>query len=171
MTKRKLSRNISPRSLYRLLPVLALATLLGPQVATRTAQAQASVATDAAIPQTALVQPVQLKDRLAAGHKPVILQVGSHTLFTESHIPGSTYAGAAATPEGLATLRTLVAKLPKNAEIVLYCGCCPWGRCPNIRPAYKQLIGLGYTDVKVLYLAQDFGTDWVNKGFPTERAN
>ncbi len=171
MTQRDSFRNTSPRTLRRLLPVLALATLLGPQPAMRTAQAQASVSTDATIPQTALLQPAQLNAMLLAGKKPVVLQVGSHTLFTESHISGSQYAGAAATPEGLTTLRTRVAKLPKDAEIVLYCGCCPWGRCPNIRPAYRQLTGLGYTDVKVLYLAQDFGTDWVNKGFPTERAN
>ena len=52
--------------------------------------------------------------------------------------------------------------------IVLYCGCCPWGRCPNVGPAYKLLLDMGFTRVKVLYLADNFGADWVNKGFPVE---
>ena len=47
--------------------------------------------------------------------------------------------------------------------------CCPWGRCPNIGPAYKQLRGLGFIHVKALYLANDFGDDWVSKGYPVER--
>ncbi len=155
--------------LRRLFPALVLCCLPGPHLATRTAQAQSFIATDADIPQAALLQPAELNALLSAGKTTIVLQTGSHTLFTEAHIPGAQYAGAASTPEGLATLRSRVAQLPKAAVIVLYCGCCPWGRCPNIRPAYKQLTGLGYTNVKVLYLAQNFGTDWVDKGFAVQR--
>lgn len=155
-----------------LLPILiGISTLLTPvlHAAPFTPAAQASTEPENAIPRQLLLQPAQLNAILQAQGKPLILQIGSHTLFTEAHIPGSEYAGAAATPEGLTTLRIRVAKLPKNAPIVLYCGCCPWGRCPNIRPAYRELHGFGFTNVKVLYLAQDFGTDWANKGFPVER--
>lgn len=160
-----------PMHTRRFLQTLTLTlAVLGSQYLTASAAApQASVEQDNTIPQTAFLQPVQLKDMLVAGRKLTVLQVGSHTLFTEAHIPGSEYAGAAATPEGLATLQTRVARMQKDAPIVLYCGCCPWGRCPNIRPAYKELRGLGYTNVKVLYLAQNFGTDWANRGFPVER--
>lgn len=149
--------------------VLTLTFLLHPKANAFPATTQASVYPEGTIPQTALIQPAELNGLLVSGKKPTILQTGSHTLFTEAHIPGSQYTGAASTPEGLATLETRVAKMAKNAPIVLYCGCCPWGRCPNIRPAYTRLKGLGYTNVKVLYLAQDFGTDWVSKGFPVER--
>ncbi len=59
-----------------------------------------------------------------------------------------------------------MASLPKDKQIVLYCGCCPWNRCPNVGPAYKRLHDLGFTNVKVLYIANNFGDDWVNKGYP-----
>jgi hypothetical protein len=49
---------------------------------------------------------------------------------------------------------------------VIYCGCCPWSKCPNIAAAYDTLHDLGYTRIKVLYIAKDFGTDWVDKGYP-----
>jgi hypothetical protein len=53
--------------------------------------------------------------------------------------------------------------------IVLYCGCCPWTKCPNVQPAYEQLRSAGFGHVKVLYLATNFGADWVSKGFPVEK--
>jgi hypothetical protein len=28
---------------------------------------------------------------------------------------------------------------------------------------------MGFTNVKVLYIAQNFGADWVNKGYPVEQ--
>ena len=66
-------------------------------------------------------------------------------------------------------LKKFAAPLKKDQLIVIYCGCCPWNRCPNIGPAYKQLRDLGFTNVKALYLANNFGDDWVAKGYPTER--
>jgi len=29
---------------------------------------------------------------------------------------------------------------------------------------------MGFTNVKVLYIAQNFGADWVSKGYPTEKS-
>jgi len=66
-------------------------------------------------------------------------------------------------------LQARVAPLPRKSFIVLYCGCCPWVRCPNVGPAFKLLRDLGFTNVKVLYLANNLGTDWVDKGYPVER--
>ena len=48
--------------------------------------------------------------------------------------------------------------LPKASFIVLYCGCCPWNHCPNVGPAFKQLRDLGFTNVKVLYMADNLET-------------
>ena len=98
-----------------------------------------------------------------------MLQVGSHVLFAEAHIPGSEYAGAGGESDGLQTLRDRAAKLPKNTAILLYCGCCPWSHCPNIAPAFSQLQSLGFTNIKVLYLADNFGANWVDKGYPVTK--
>jgi rhodanese-related sulfurtransferase len=62
-----------------------------------------------------------------------------------------------------------VATVGKDAPIVLYCGCCPWDHCPNIRPAYKALQAAGYKNVKALYLPKSFGEDWAAKGYPVEK--
>ena len=85
----------------------------------------------------------------------------------QAHIPGAEYIGAASSPQGMQALRTRVKPLAKNTSIVLYCGCCPWSHCPNVRPAYNQLHKAGFSNVKVLYIADNFGTDWVDKGYPT----
>lgn len=97
--------------------------------------------------------------------KPLLFQVGSRMLYLQAHIPGSEYLGAGSTQEGIERLRKRVSNLPKNAEIVLYCGCCPWSHCPNVNPAYDSLQHMGFTNVKVLYIANNFGTDWVDNGY------
>jgi rhodanese-related sulfurtransferase len=90
-------------------------------------------------------------------------------LFLQAHIPGSEYAGAAGTEAGLQQLRKRVDSLPRNKFIVLYCGCCPWNHCPNVKPADDSLHAMGFTNVKVLYIADNFGTNWVEKGYPTAK--
>jgi hypothetical protein len=122
------------------------------------------------IPTAQLIQPAEL-NRLLQTHgaeKPLILQVGSRMMFAQAHIPGAEFAGPGSQPDGIAQLRSRVASLPRTAFIVLYCGCCPWNRCPNVGPAYSLLHEMGFTGVKVLYLASNFGEDWVSKGFPVE---
>jgi len=123
------------------------------------------------IPAAQLMQPDELNRMLHAksASKPLMLQVGSHMLFAQAHIAGSEYAGAGSQSEGLNQLRTRVALLPRNTFIVLYCGCCPWSRCPNVGSAFKLLRDMGFTNVKVLYLANNLGADWVDKGYPVER--
>ncbi|MFL6463384.1 MAG: hypothetical protein ACJ73N_03115, partial [Bryobacteraceae bacterium] len=53
--------------------------------------------------------------------------------------------------------------------IVIYCGCCPFDKCPNIHPAYNTLKDLGFTDVKVVVNKTNLHTDWVSKGYPTTK--
>jgi thiosulfate/3-mercaptopyruvate sulfurtransferase len=115
-----------------------------------------------------LIQPKELAAALrsSTSPKPLLLQVGFRVLYVQAHIPGSEYMGAASTAEGLQQLRARVEKLPRNEAIVLYCGCCPWTHCPNVQAAYQQVHSMGFTNVKVLYIAHDFGTDWVSKGYP-----
>jgi hypothetical protein len=131
---------------------------------------QSSIGADS-IPQSDLLQPENLNQLLSAqgDDKPLVLQVGSLLMFREAHIPGAEFGGAGSQAVGQQQLQKRVAPLAHNSFIVLYCGCCPWNRCPNIGPAYKLLHDFGFTRVKVLYLATNFGTDWVDKGFPVER--
>ncbi len=115
------------------------------------------------------VTPGDLAKQMQAGHAPLILNVGPQKLYDQAHIRGAEYMGAASTDEGRARLRERVKSLPKNAAIVLYCGCCPWEHCPNINAAFAELQKLGFTSVKVLYVAHNIGTDWVDQGYPTEK--
>jgi hypothetical protein len=89
-------------------------------------------------------------------------------LYRQKHIIHADFAGPGSKPEGLEALKTAVASTAKDSEIVLYCGCCPIVRCPNIRPAYKTLKDAGFTKVRVLNIPENFHTDWVAKGYPVE---
>ena len=96
----------------------------------------------ASVPSTDLIQPADLAASLKSSPQLLILQVGFRTMYDQSHIPGSDFAGPGNTPAGLQVLRDRVASLPKDTAIIIYCGCCPWSRCPNIAAAYDTLHGL-----------------------------
>ncbi len=116
-----------------------------------------------------LISPEELLKQTAAAEKPIVLHIGMALLFRNSRIPGSKYAGQGSTPEGIEKLKQAVQGVPKNRSIVLYCGCCPWKDCPNIRPAFKTLREAGFTRVMVLNLPNSFSQDWISKGLPVER--
>lgn len=115
-----------------------------------------------------LINPDELVTILQStkGAKPLIIQVGPHMLYVQAHIPGSEYIGPASDPGGIQRLRTRVSSLPRNKFIVIYCGCCPWNHCPTVQPADDALRAMGFTNVKVLYIADNFGANWVDKGYP-----
>ena len=120
------------------------------------------------IPTPRLIQPEDLVKIIQSPgkDKPLMIQVGSHVLYAQAHVPGSEYIGPASSDSGLQQLRQRVASLPRSKFIVLYCGCCPWGHCPNVKPADDTLLAMGFTNVKVLYIADNFGANWVDKGYP-----
>ena len=101
--------------------------------------------------------------------KPMTIHVGFYALYAQVHIPGSEYIGPASQPEELEKLRKRVEPLPRKKFIVLYCGCCPWNHCPTLKPAYEALHNMGFTNLKVLYIPNNFGRDWVYKGYPVEK--
>lgn len=123
-----------------------------------------------AIPTSQLISPedlVKLLQTVKPG--PLMIQVGSHVLYAQAHIPRSEYIGPASSASGIQQLRKRVESLPRTKMIVLYCGCCPWVRCPNVKPAYEALADMGFRNLKVLYISDNFGTNWVDKGYPTEK--
>src|SRR5206468_1495447 len=79
-----------------------------------------------------VMQPGDLAKSMGKKNGPRVFQVGFAQLYKSKHIPGSVYAGPGRTEEGLADLKKAVANVPKDAQIVLYCGCCPWDHCPNM---------------------------------------
>ncbi|MFZ0733567.1 MAG: rhodanese-like domain-containing protein [Candidatus Sulfotelmatobacter sp.] len=123
------------------------------------------------IPASKLLNPEDLVKILQTSgkQKPWLIHVGSHVLYGEAHIPGSEYIGPGSTEAGVQQLQQRVKPLPRSKFIVLYCGCCPWIHCPNVKPAYDALAAMGFINVKVLYISNNFGANWVDKGYPTAR--
>jgi 3-mercaptopyruvate sulfurtransferase SseA len=142
----------------------SLLLLIAPLLFFGMAAEPAMAATDV-IPTSALIQPAQLANELKAA-PPTILQVGFGKLYQQAHIPGAIYAGPTNSEPGLAVLKTEAEKLPRDATVVIYCGCCPWNRCPNMDAAYTTLKAMGFSKLRALYIADNFGKDWVDKGYP-----
>ena len=119
----------------------------------------------------ATIAPAELAAMLKqpAAARPLVIQVGFKTMYDQARIPGSEYLGPGSSTDGITALRARVGPLKRDAVIVLYCGCCPWDRCPNVRPAAALLASMGFTNVKVVRIANNFGADWVNKGYPTQK--
>jgi len=116
------------------------------------------------------VQAADLAKELGdAKNAPTVLFLGFKRLYSAGHIKGAQYHGTAGSEEGLKELTAWATGIPRTTSLVIYCGCCPMERCPNIRPAFKALQGLGFKNVRVLLLPQDFATDWAGKGFPYDK--
>jgi rhodanese-related sulfurtransferase len=113
-----------------------------------------------------LVQPEQVSKDVRT---PLLIHVGFPVLYRATHITGSVFAGPGSKEEGIADLKKAVAGQPHTREILLYCGCCPFDKCPNIRPAFAALHEMGFTHVKVMVVPTNLKTDWIDKGYPTDK--
>jgi thiosulfate/3-mercaptopyruvate sulfurtransferase len=120
-----------------------------------------------------LMKPEELVKVLSksVGEKPLVFCVGYPVLYQGGHIAGSEFAGPTSKPDGLQKLKQEAESLPRDKQIVLYCGCCPWKDCPNIRPAFRAMQELGFKNVKVLDLPKNLREDWIDKGFPIQKAD
>jgi len=119
-------------------------------------------------PKADLLAPAQLAQEIQSAKPPVIICVAFPVLYRSKHILHAVAAGPGSTLEGLDALKEAVAKLPKNADVVIYCGCCPMVKCPNIRPAYSTLREMGFTHIRVLNIPTNMHTDWYEKNYPSE---
>ncbi|MGC3947057.1 MAG: rhodanese-like domain-containing protein [Chryseolinea sp.] len=110
-----------------------------------------------------LLNPADLAATISDSAKvqPVIISVGPSAV-----IPKSVEIGAAHEGTNLRTLEAHLSKLSKDKHIVLYCGCCPFNKCPNIRPAFSLLNTMGFTNHKLLNLPRNVKADWIDAGFP-----
>lgn len=94
--------------------------------------------------------------------KPIIISIGPGAL-----VKGSIDIGPANEKANLEKLKQLLAKEKKDRSIVIYCGCCPFEHCPNIRPAFILLNEMGFTNHKLISLQHNIKMDWINMGYPT----
>jgi rhodanese-related sulfurtransferase len=108
-------------------------------------------------------------DNSKSGGASTVIYVGFRTLFEGGHVPGAAFHGTASKAESLAELKKWLDALPRSTNLIIYCGCCPFDRCPNIRPAYTALHDMGFTHVRVLVLPTSFAADWVEKGYPMQK--
>jgi thiosulfate/3-mercaptopyruvate sulfurtransferase len=115
-----------------------------------------------------LMEPEELAQILKEAKRPKIISVAFPVLYRQRHIPGAVPAGPTNKSDGISLLTSAVSKYQRDAEIVVYCGCCPLVHCPNVRPAYATLRQLKFTRVRVLNLPNSFRKDWEDKGFPVE---
>jgi hypothetical protein len=120
-----------------------------------------------------LLEPAALAKTLQSptGKQPVIFAVAFPVLYNNKHLPRAIFAGPGSQPQGLEALKAVAAKLPKDTDIVLYCGCCPMEKCPNIRPSYSALKEMGFTKIRVLQVPTNMATDWFDKGYPSENGS
>ena len=95
--------------------------------------------------------------------KPVIFNIGP-----VQQIKGAIASGPTGAQGNLDKLKQQLAKLPKDKEVIIYCGCCPFSRCPNVRPAFELLKKSKFTSAKLLNLPSNLNDDWISKGYPME---
>lgn len=112
-----------------------------------------------------LMQPADLAATLQSGKSlPVIFSVGPGAV-----IPHSIDIGMTREAGNLQKLKDQLAKLPKNTKIVVYCGCCPFEHCPNVRPAIALLKDMQFTNYFLLNIPKNIKTDWIEKGYPVNK--
>jgi thiosulfate/3-mercaptopyruvate sulfurtransferase len=110
-----------------------------------------------------LLAPADLAKIISDPHakQPVIFSVGPGAV-----IKGSIDIGPARDKENLDKLKKQLLALPKDADIIIYCGCCPFEHCPNVRPAFSLLNEMQFTHHKLLNLEHNIKVDWISKGYP-----
>jgi thiosulfate/3-mercaptopyruvate sulfurtransferase len=95
--------------------------------------------------------------------KPIIFNVGPM-----DNIKTAVFVGKATSATCVEKMKSTLAMENKTKSVVVYCGCCSYASCPNIKPAYDALMAQGFKNVKVLELPEGIKPDWVAKGFPME---
>lgn len=112
-----------------------------------------------------LMPTKELADKITANakDKPLIFNVGPM-----DNIKGAIPVGAATNITFADKMKGNLAMENKNRAVVVYCGCCSYHSCPNIKPAYDILQSQGFKNTKVLELPEGLKPDWVAKDYPME---
>jgi hypothetical protein len=112
-----------------------------------------------------LTEPSALAAVLKANKDvPVIFSVGPDAI-----IPNSIDIGTVKDEKKLAKFKVQISRLSKSDNILIYCGCCPFEHCPNVRPAIALLQDMQFTNYHLLDLPHNIKTDWIDKGYPVTK--
>ncbi|WZL89430.1 rhodanese-like domain-containing protein [Salinimicrobium sp. 3283s] len=112
--------------------------------------------------QQQLLEPSELVQILENSEDSLII----FSLGAGGIIPGSKDTGPSGEKESLNNLRQELETLPKDSNILIYCGCCPFNICPNVRPAFALLNEMDFTNHQLLNLRENIKVDWIDKGYP-----
>lgn len=112
-----------------------------------------------------LMPTKELSDKIQtnAKDKPIIFNVGPM-----ENIKTAVFVGRATSATCVEKMKSTLSMESKTKPIVVYCGCCSYASCPNIKPAYDALVSQGFKNVKVLELPEGIKPDWVAKNYPME---
>ncbi|MBB1283730.1 rhodanese-like domain-containing protein [Flavisolibacter sp. BT320] len=112
-----------------------------------------------------LLEPAVLAQKIQAKKDlPTLISVGPGAT-----IPNSIHVGMTNDATNLASLKTKLRALPKESPVVIYCGCCPFENCPNVRPAIAALQELKFANYKLLNIPRNMKADWIDKGYPVAK--
>jgi len=110
-----------------------------------------------------LLQPSELAATIKDNKEiSVIFNIGPGAV-----IPHSRDMGMIKEEENMKKFKGELEALPRDTGIIIYCGCCPYEHCPNVRPAIELLREMKFTHYKLLDLPHNIKIDWINKGYPT----
>jgi hypothetical protein len=113
-----------------------------------------------------IIQPSELAAAIGSGKDvPLIFSVGP-----AATIPGSVAVGMVNTTEGIGKFKTLLKTADRKKKIVIYCGCCPYDHCPNVRPAIDAMKQMKFTNFFLLDLPHNIKKDWIDKGYPNSKS-
>ena len=93
--------------------------------------------------------------------QPIIFSIGPAAV-----IKNSIDIGAANDKINRQKLRLELDKLSLDSEVVIYCGCCPFDHCPNIRPAFNLMNEMKFKNHKLLNLTKNIKVNWIDKDYP-----
>jgi len=110
-----------------------------------------------------LLEPTDLAKTI---NNPKAVQPMIYCIGPQAIIKNSIEIGSAQVPSNLMNFKQQISRLPKNANIVIYCGCCPFDVCPNVRPAVNLLKEMKFTNFKLLNLPRNIKVDWIDHGYP-----
>lgn len=110
-----------------------------------------------------LMQPADLAASIA---NPKSKKVHIFNIGVVEDIKGAKNIGGASDKANLEKFKQELSKLPKSTQVVVYCGCCPFERCPNIRPAFNLMRGMGFINGKLLNIPTNLKQNWIDKGYP-----
>lgn len=112
-----------------------------------------------------LLPPAELAKMIEDGE---LENVHIYSIGPAALIKNSVDIGEGRNPQNLEKLKKELSKLDKDAEIVIYCGCCPFANCPNVRPAFQLLSQMGFENPRLLNLSQNLKADWLDQNYPVK---